>query len=59
MNIHTARFINTVTNIQYNLEHKLEFGEFSAGSAEYALLEQVSKALELAVNDWNEQEAKS
>ena len=56
MNIHTASFINTITNIQYNLEHKLAFEDFSQGSAEYTLLEQVNKALELAVTEWNEKE---
>lgn len=54
MNIHDAQFINTITNIQHNLEQKLLYEYTYTGTKEWELLQLVSEKLLLAIEKWNE-----
>lgn len=54
MNMHDAQFINTITNIQHNLEQKMIYEYIASDSKEWELLKLVNEKLYLAIEKWND-----
>jgi hypothetical protein len=53
MNMNDAQFINTITNIQHNLEQKMLYEYIASDSKEWELLKLVNEKLYLAIEKWN------